>query len=135
MANILICSFCQSNIYQYRWPFLRLSKPPPAFNTTHVINQLRVRYFKPLVYKDKALLRKHQGFIIFRPKSNRSLQARDENNPPKFIVHVSIKTQITRQVLYLQILFQYYPKQSYNYPDASPGFYFCLCLLPQLSFH
>jgi hypothetical protein len=49
-------------------------------NVDNILNKLLVRYFKPLVYKEKALSRKRQGFIIFRPSCKRSLQARDENN-------------------------------------------------------
>jgi hypothetical protein len=33
-----------------------------------VFYQIKVRYFKPLVCKEKALLRQQQGFIISRPK-------------------------------------------------------------------
>jgi hypothetical protein len=33
-------------------------------NITHVFKKIRVRYFKLLVYKEKTLVRMHQGFLF-----------------------------------------------------------------------
>ena len=36
-------------------------------NRGHLLEQIKVRYFKSLVYTEKALARKRQGFIIDGP--------------------------------------------------------------------
>jgi hypothetical protein len=42
-----------------------------------VFYQIKVRYFKPLVYKEKALVRKHRGFLFLARAE--IAQARDKN--------------------------------------------------------
>jgi hypothetical protein len=66
-------SFVQVNLiiklYYVMKPVPKYSKPIDYTSANiiipiHVSDQIQVRYFKPLVYKEKALLRKQQGFLL-----------------------------------------------------------------------
>jgi hypothetical protein len=79
-----------------------LSKPPPAFNTTHVINQLRVRYFKPLVCKEKARYEVPGFFFVKLPLRIKPIRRPAERlNPPYFSTQIAqrIKDTTSKPVL------------------------------------